>query len=152
MPDLPYASATSGKSRESEIRDLLTGAGADAVGFMVDNGARRIVCQFRIAGREATVPVSMADYERAWRRAYPRGPRTTVASYEARARRTAELAVWAILHDWIKAQVALILGGLATPEMAFLPHIHLPDGRRVSEALSGPDGRLGLPAPESRDA
>ncbi len=147
MPDLPYASAISGKSREREIREMLTEAGADAVGFMVDNGRRRIVCQFRIAGREVTVPVSMADYERAWRRAHPRGPRTTPAAYEARARRVAELAVWAILHDWIKAQVALILGGLATPEMAFLPHVHLPGGRRVLEALSGPDGRLRLPSP-----
>lgn len=152
MPDLPYAESTAGKGREREIRDLLTDAGADAVGFMVDNGRREIICQFRIAGREVTVPVSMAAYESAWRRTYPRGPRTTIPAYEAKARRQAELAVWAILHDWIKAQVAMILGGLGTAETLFLPHVHMPDGRRVAEALIGPDGRLQLPKPGAPDA
>jgi hypothetical protein len=119
---------------------------------MVDDANRQIICQFRLAGRQVTVPVSMADYERAWRRAYPRGPRTTPAAYDERARRQAEIAVWAILADWIKAQTAMILGGLATPEMAFLPHVHLPDGRRMSEALTDADGRLRLPNHGATDA
>ena len=42
----------------------------------------------------------------------------------------------------------MILGGLMTPDTAFLPHVHLPDGRRVAEAITGPSGPLRLTEPK----
>lgn len=149
MTSLPYAASTAGQGREKEIRDCLRGVGATAVGFMVDddNGGS-VICQFRIGGRHITVPVSIAAYESAWLKAVPCGPRTKAADHKRKAREQAERAVWAILADWIKAQAAMIVAGLATPDTAFLAHVHLPDGRRVVEAITGADGPLGLPPPE----
>lgn len=142
MPDLPYASSKAGAGREREIRQTLRDAGATAVGFMVDDDQGLLICQFRLGGRQVTVPVSMRAYEAAWRKAQPRGPRTDKSTYDARAAAHAETATWAILADWVKAQTAMILGGLMTPETAFLPHVHLPDGRRVAEAISCPSGAM----------
>lgn len=65
----------------------------------------------------------------------------------AKARAIAESAAWAILADWIKAQAAMIAAGFFDTDAAFLPHIHLPDGRRVAEAITSQDGPLRLPPP-----
>lgn len=73
---LPYSSSTAGVNREAEIRETLRGAGATAIGFMVDDDRDEVVAQFRIAGRVITIPISVAAYEQAWLRANKRGPRT----------------------------------------------------------------------------
>lgn len=148
---LPYASSTAGQGREKEIRDLLRSIGASAVGFMVDDDNDQIIAQFRLHGREVTIPVSVAAYESAWLTSNKRGPRTKEADHKAKARAQAEIAVWAVLADWIKAQAAMMVCGFFTAETAFMPHIHLPDGRRVGEAMTGPGGPLALPKPEGRE-
>ena len=140
--DLPYSSSKAGQGREREIRDMLRGAGASAIGFMVDSDARTVTCQFRLNGREITVPVSMTSYAMAWQRAFPCGPRTTRADWEARADAQSEIAVWAILADWIKAQVAMMAAGFLSTDTAFLPHIHTPDGRRVAEVIASNGSNL----------
>lgn len=146
--DLPYASSKAGQGREKEIRDCLRGVGASAVGFMVDddNGGS-VICQFRLHGRQITVPVSIASYERAWIWAHPKGPRTAAADHARKARAQAELAVWAVLADWIKAQVAMMVCGFLDTDTAFLPHIHAPDGRRVAEVIASNGANL-LPPPK----
>ena len=144
---LPYAFSKAGTAREEEIRDTLRGVGADAVGFMVDDGKRTVICQFRLKGREITVPVSVAAYEAAWLQANKKGPRTSDRDHRAKAVAQAEIAVWGVLADWIKAQAAMIMCGFADADTAFLPHIHLPDGRRVGEAIATTDGPLALPKP-----
>lgn len=59
--------------------------------------------------------------------------------------------MWGVLADWIKAQVAMIVCGFASVDMAFLPHISLPDGRRVYDAISSPGGEpLMLPPMEEK--
>lgn len=144
---LPYSEARSGQAREAEIRDNLRKCGASAIGFMVDDDAGQIIAQFRLRGREITVPVSFRGYEAAWRRENPHRPqhKTSAAAYAERARQTAERATWAILADWIKAQAAMITTGLMDQDEAFLAHVHLPDGRRVVGALRAQTGPLALP-------
>jgi hypothetical protein len=148
---LPYASSKAGAGREKEIRDMLKGAGATAVGFMVDdeNGGS-VICQFKLSGRAITVPVSIEAYEKAWLRSTPCGPRTEMSDHKRKARAQAEIAVWAVLADWIKAQTAMILCGFLNADTAFLPHIHTPDGRRIAEVLATTGSNLLPPTKESK--
>ncbi|WP_104019080.1 hypothetical protein [Roseovarius nitratireducens] len=147
---LPYAQSTAGQAREKEIRDTLRGVGATAVGFMVDDDDDKIIAQFRLHGREITIPVRVGAYAEAWLRENPHSSRmrSTVAQHRAKARQQAERAAWAILADWIKAQAAMMMVGFLDTDSAFLPHIHLPDGRRVGDAITTTDGPLRLPPPK----
>ena len=147
---LPYATSTAGQGREKEIRDTLRGVGATAVGFMVDDDRDQIIAQFRLHGREITIPIPVGAYERAWLLENPRSPRSRSSEKEhrAKARQQAERAAWAILADWIKAQAAMLIAGFMDADTAFLSHVHLPDGRRVGDAISSADGSpLALPKP-----
>ncbi len=148
MTDLPYSSSKAGAGREKEIRQLLRDVGASAVGFMVDDDADMVICQFRLHGRQITVPVSVGAYAAAWLKANPCGPRTAQADHKRKARAQAEIAVWAVLADWIKAQTAMMICGLMDADTAFLPHIHAADGRRVAEVLAGSGGQGLLPPPQ----
>jgi hypothetical protein len=149
---LPYASSTAGQAREKEIRETLRGVGATAVGFMVDDDADQIIAQFRLHGREITIPVRVGAYAEAWLRENPHNTRmkSTAAQHRQKARTQAENAAWAILADWIKAQTAMMIAGFIDTDTAFLSHIHLPDGRRVGEAITATDGPLRLPPPQSK--
>lgn len=149
MP-LPYSSSTAGQAREKEIRDTLRSVGASAVGFMVDDDADQIIAQFRLHGREVTIPVRVGAYAEAWFRENKKGPRTKEADHAAKGRKVAESAAWAIMADWIKAQAAMMAAGFLDTDTAFLPHIHLPDGRRVGDAIISSDGPLCLPSPTSK--
>lgn len=144
---LPYASSTAGQGREKEIRDVLRGVGATAVGFMVDDDQDQIIAQFRLHGREVTIPVRVGAYVEAWQRENKCGPRTSQKDHSAKARKTAESAAWAILADWIKATAAMMAAGFVDADAAFLPHIHLPSGQRVVDAIAKTDGALRLPPP-----
>tara|TARA_R110000751_G_scaffold307812_1_gene431800 strand:+ start:2546 stop:2995 length:450 start_codon:yes stop_codon:yes gene_type:complete len=146
---LPYASSTAGQAREKEIRDTLRSVGASAVGFMVDDDADQIVAQFRLHGREITIPINVGAYEAAWLRENPRGPRsrTSEKDHKAKARVQAERAAWAILADWIKATAAMMAAGFVDADTAFLPHVRTPSGVRVIEALNEGGGARLLPPP-----
>lgn len=148
---LPYASSTAGQAREKEIRDTLRSVGASAVGFMVDDDADQIIAQFRLHGREITIPVKVGAYEAAWLLENPHTTRmrSSAKQHREKARQQAERAAWAILADWIKAQAAMMAAGFLDTDAAFLPHIHLPDGRRVGEAITTADGPLRLPPPKT---
>ncbi len=147
---LPYASSTAGQAREREIRTILRGVGASAVGFMVDDDADQIIAQFRLHGREITIPIRVGAYQAAWLRENPHTKRmkSTEEEYQAKARQQAENAAWAIMADWIKAQAAMIAAGFLDTDAAFLPHIALPDGRRTIDAITGGDRPL-LPPPQT---
>lgn len=149
MPDLPYASSKAGQAREKEIRDCLRGVGASAIVFMVDDDRDVVIAQFRLHGREVTVPVSVAAYEAAWLRTQDRGSRTAPELHRRRAREAAERAVWAVLADWIKAQAAMMTCGFLDADTAFLPHIAAPDGRRLIDAIKGSEAGAKLLPPPS---
>lgn len=144
---LPYADSKAGSSREAEIRAILRGVGASAVGFMVDDDADQIIVQFRLKGREITIPVRVGAYAEAWLRENPHTSRSrsTFAQYKQRARQQAYCASWAILHDMIKAQAAMIAAGFQDTDTAFLPHIRLPSGHRLVDALQEANAPLFLP-------
>lgn len=149
---LPYASSTAGQAREKEIRDTLRRVGATAVGFMVDDDADQIIAQFRLHGREITIPVRIGAYAEAWLRENPHTNRmrSTAEQHRQKARRQAETAAWAILADWIKAQAAMMAAGFVDTDAAFLPHIALPNGRRAIEVITGGDRPMLPPPPESK--
>lgn len=144
---LPYSESKSGQSRESEIRATLRGLGASAIGFMVDDDADQIIAQFRLSGREITIPVRIGAYAEAWLKENPHTSRmtSTLAQHKQKARAQAERAAWAIMADWIKAQATMIRIGFMDQDTAFLPHIHLPNGQRVAEAIIQAEGPLRLP-------
>lgn len=150
MAELPYMNAKAGQARESEIRNILRGAGATAIGFMVDDDKDLILAQFRLGGREMTVPIRVGAYAEAWLRANPYTNRTraSLSEHTRRAREQAELAAWAILADYIKAQTAMIAAGFTDVDTAFLPHVHLPDGRRFMDAAAASNSPLRLPPPK----
>lgn len=151
---LPYSNSSAGQAREKEIRQVLRSVGASAIGFMVDDDADLIIAQFRLQGREITVPVKPGAYAEAWLRENPHSTRmrSTLSQHKRKAREQAERASWAILADWIKAQAAMMAAGFFDADAAFLPHIHLPDGRRVGEAIAASDSPLRLPPPKGGDA
>ena len=101
---LPYSSSKAGQAREKEIRNTLRSVGASAVGFMIDDDEDLIIVQFRLHGREVTIPVKVRSYINAWLLENKRGPRTKEADHEAKAHSIAENAAWAILADWVKSQ------------------------------------------------
>lgn len=146
---IPYASATTGQGREKEIRDTLRGVGASAVGFMVDDDNDQIIAQFRLHGREITIPIRVNAYAEAWLKETPHNKRmkSSLDQHKAKARRQAELAAWAIMADWIKAQAAMMAVGFIDTDAAFLSHIHLPDGRRVGDAITSGTDPIALPKP-----
>ena len=92
---LPYASSKAGQVRETEIRNLLRGVGATAVGFMIDDDNDLIMAQFRLRGREITIPIPVQKYMDAWLRENPHTNRhqSTLKQYRAKAREQAE-RVW----------------------------------------------------------
>jgi hypothetical protein len=149
---LPYATSAAGSAREGEIRQILRGCGASAVGFMVDDEAEQIIAQFQIGGRRVTIPVSVRAYRERWLAENPQSNRSrkTHAEYHEDAQRRAEAAAWAILRDWMKATAAMIAAGIVDADTAFLAHVHVPTGQRMIEAVRGSKGGAALLPPPDK--
>lgn len=64
--------------------------------------------------------------------------------HEAKALKIGGIAVYSILRDWVKGQVAAIEIGMLTFEAAFLWHILLPSGQTMIEHVQ----QLKLPPQE----
>ena len=137
---LPYSRSEKGASREASIRGTLKELGATAIGFMVDEDRNLILCQFRMSGREVTVPIDLMGYATAYQK---ETGKTAKASMDQ-----AHRAGWAILADWIKAQATIIRCGVMSSDEAFLAHVRLPSGDRVGEAITKMGGPLSLPKPK----
>lgn len=156
---LPYETARAGSARESEIRKILEGVGARAVGVMVDIDTDEVIIHFRLSGRVITLPVRVGAYAEAWLAqnplAEPKATQSAKQKQEAeakrqkRARDIAERAVWAVLVDYIKATAAMIACGLYDADTAFLPHLRLPSGKTVAEAMRADEGPRLLPPPST---
>ncbi|MDP0929622.1 hypothetical protein Q0601_20755 [Paracoccus onubensis] len=79
-----FGSEANFRSIYSGIRDPKSwerAARASAVGFMVDDDADQIIAQFRLHGREVTLPVRVGAYAEAWFRENKKGPRTKEADH-----------------------------------------------------------------------
>lgn len=143
---LPYENSTSGDRALLEIQKLLHGFGCTKFGSMIDWEKGELIVQFEWRGRKIHLPASIRGYKAAWLKAHPYSYRSKCSrqKYEEKAEMIASTAVYSILRDWIKGQFTAVECGLMTFEAVFLPHMLLPDGRRVVE---GAQDLLSLPPP-----
>lgn len=63
-----------------------------------------------------------------------------IAHHRQKARQQAEQVAWAILADWIKAQVAMMVAGFINTDAPLLSHFQLSDGRRVGQSIISVSG------------
>ena len=149
---LPYEDSTAGPRALDEIRKILTSFGCSKFGTMVDTEANDLLVQFEYRGRRVQVKASAAGYAARWLKEYPYNPsrqRRTKIEYERVAMEKGQTAMYSILRDWIKGQVAAIECGVLSFEGAFLGQILLPSGKTVLEhaeaqkLLAAPDGSVG---------
>lgn len=133
---LPYESATSGERALGEIQKILRAFGCSRIGNMSDEADGTVMVQFVYRGRECTVKASAKGYAAAWLKAHPIGPRQNRAQQERRAMEIGSVAVYSIIRDWLKGQIAAIETGVFSFESAFLGQIMLPNtGKTVLEHI-----------------
>lgn len=126
MP-LPYENATSGEKALGEIMKLLRAFGCSKSGSMSDDDKGEIIVQFEYRGRQCEVKANINGYAAAWVKEHPynsnyRYPRE---KHGKRALEIANVAVYSILRDWIKGQLAAIETGILSFDRAFLGEILL---------------------------
>lgn len=143
---LPYSKATSGTAALGEIQKILRAFGCTKIGNMSDESDGSVEVQFVYRGLECSVKASAKGYAQAWLKATPYTTRMHIskAQHESRAMEIGTVAIYSILRDWIKGQVAAIETGVLSFEGAFLGNIRIPGtGKTVLEHVE--DKKL-LPA------
>ena len=130
---LPYENATSGERAMAEIQRILLRFGCTQVGHMVDVEACELRVQFLWRERRVDLRCSWKGYAEAWLRAHPYNSnyRYARAAHEERALRIGQRAVYSVLRDWVKGQTTAVECGILSFEAVFMPHMLLPDGRRL---------------------
>lgn len=144
---LPYEGSVAGAKAFDDIEKLLRGYGCTNFGRMTDWDRGVSIVVFEHRGRKVHMEASWKGYAEMWLKAHPYSygrTRGTRQDHEQRARQLGEMAVPSILRDLIKGQITAVECGLMPLEHAFLPHMLLPDGRRLADAA---DQMLALPAP-----
>lgn len=91
--------------------------------------------QFDWRGRTVQLPGHWGGYATAWLREnpYTSRMRRTEAEHREKAMQIAQIAVCSLLRDRVKAQITAVECQLMTFEEVFMPHMLLPDGRRMVE-------------------
>ena len=132
---LPYENATSGRGAIEDAHKLLDKFGCTSFGTMTDNERGELLIQFTHRGRNVSARASYRGYAAAWLREHPhtKHTRTSLADWEKKALKQAEISVCSILRDWIKGQIMAIETGVLTFEGAFLGQILLSNGRSILE-------------------
>lgn len=135
MP-LPYENSTSGDKAFAEIQKILGRFGCDNYGIMQKAADQVTLVQFDWRGRTVQVPGHWGGYATQWLKEHPYTSRMrcTAAEYQLKAKDVAQVAVCSILRDWVKAQITMVECQMMTLEEVFMPHMLLPDGRRMVEA------------------
>jgi hypothetical protein len=143
---LPYEGSVAGAKAFDEIEKLLRRFGCTNFGRMTDWERGCTILVFEHRGRKVSMEASWKGYAEMWLKAHPwnYSRKGTRAEYEIKARQMGEMAVPSILRDLVKGQITAVECGLMPLEHAFLPHMLLPDGRRLADAA---DQMLALPAP-----
>lgn len=144
---LPYATATAGNRALCELQSALSHFGCKTFGSMMDEERGLLLVQFTWRERRVSIEASWRGYAAAWLKENPWSARrrSTRQEWEAEAVVRGRAAVCSILRDWIKAQVAAMEAGLLSFDAAFLPHMLLPDGRRVVDYVDS-SKLLGAPS------
>lgn len=135
---LPYENATSGDKAFAEIQKILGRFGCDNYGIMHKARDQITLVQFDWRGRQVSVPGHWGGYASQWLKEHPYSSRMrcTQAEYQIKAQEVAKIAVCSLLRDWVKAQVTMVECQMMTLEEVFMPHMLLPDGRRMVEAAT----------------
>ena len=133
---LPYENATSGDRAYADIQKILGRFGCDNYGIMQKAKDQTTLVQFDWQGRRVQLPGHWGGYATHWLREHPYSSRIrcTEPEHREKAMRIAQIAVCSMLRDWVKAQITAVECQLMTFEEVFLPHVMLPDGRRMVEA------------------
>lgn len=140
VPKLPYEDADA-KDALGELQRALAKFGCGTFGHMIDVERGMTIVQFRWRERQISIEASWKGYAAAWLKANPRGDRQ-------RALDLGKKAVSSCLRDWVKGQITAVECGVMSFETAFMPHILLPNGRRVIDQVQA-DNLLPAP-PEER--
>lgn len=132
---LPYENATSGDKAFAEIQKILGRFGCDNYGIMQKAKDQITLVQFDWRGRTIQVPGHWGGYASQWLKEHPYSNRMrcTQAEHQIKAMEIAQIAVCSLLRDWVKAQVTMVECQMMTLEEVFMPHMLLPDGRRMVE-------------------
>lgn len=141
---LPYSSATSGKEAMNDLKNILREFGAGSFGFFEDFDEGTLTVQFSYRKRRVTVTASSKGYAAALMKTRVRKDRPALWKEEA-AVKQGQIAVYSMLRDWIKGQVAAVETGILSFEGAFLGQILLPSGDTVLERVAR-DNILALPS------
>ena len=137
---IPYATSTSGDRALQQLSRALAKFGCQSFGTMVDLEKGVTIVQFRWANRTVSLEASWKGYAAALRK-------TKRGMSQEKALAQARMSVCSVLRDWVKGQVTAIECGVMSFEGAFMPHMLLPDGRRVIDKVEA--DKL-LPAPDSK--
>jgi hypothetical protein len=145
---IPYASATTGTKAREEINKILRRFGCEAIGFMDDYNAHKVLLAFTHRGRQIQLRASAKGWAQMFLKAKPYSYRMrgTRQQYEANALQQGHIAVNSILRDWVKGQTTAIECGVLSFEAVFMPYMLTNDGRSLIERIKEMDNLL--PPPE----
>jgi hypothetical protein len=136
MKNLPYASATSAKSRD-DISKMLQRFGCEQVGIMDGYAKHEVILAFKHLGVPMQIHASARGWAQAWLKENPfkekpywQPQRPSRVEYEQKALKQGHIAVNSMLRDWVKAQVSIIECGILSFEAVFMPYMLTNDGRR----------------------
>lgn len=138
MKTLPYENATSGDKALGEIAALLNKFGCGTFGTMTDAERGATIVQFKWREHMVSIEASWKGYAAAWLKIHPYNPgrmRCSGDQHKQKALEQAKISVCSVLRDWIKGQITAVEVGLIPFEHVFLPHLLMPDGRRLIDRV-----------------
>lgn len=137
MRSIPYENATSGDKALTEISSILSKFGCNTFGTMTDAERGAIIVQFKWRDKMVSIEASWKGYAAAWLKAHPFSYRMkgTQDAYKDKALAQAKISVCSVLRDWIKGQITAVEVGLIPFEHVFMPHMLMPDGRRLIDRV-----------------
>lgn len=147
---LPYENSSAGDRAIAEVQKILRKFGCSQFGQMQDYDIGETRIQFKWNDRMVDLRVSWKGYAAAWLKENPWTWRRngTEKEYKEKAVEKGKMAVCSILRDWIKGQVTAVETGMMTFEEVFMPHMLLPNGKRMVDAARD---MLTLPKPDETD-
>lgn len=137
---IPYEHVKPGTDAMREITKILAAFGCQSFGTMTDNDRQVAIVVFKWRDRQVQLEASWSGYAQAL---------VTKSNWKRQdALEHARRAVYSILRDWVKGQTTAVECGVLSFDTAFLPHMVLPDGRRLIDAANA----AGLLPPPDKSA
>lgn len=124
---LPYENVDA-KDALAELQVALAKFGCGTFGTMTDVERGMTLVQFKWRDRQISIEASWKGYAAAWLKLNPRATHQKALDLGKRA-------VASCLRDWVKGQITAVECGVMSFEVAFMPHMLLPSGRRVIDEV-----------------